>query len=47
VEILNHFDTINSIKKPSGWHSKCSTNMKMKIILKQLHEEGAVFHDVP
>jgi len=47
VEILNNFDTINSIKQPSGRHSKHSTTLDMKIILKQLHEEGAVFHEVP
>ena len=46
AEILHNFDSINNIKEPSGRHSKLSTDLDMKLIRRQLHEESSVFSEI-
>lgn len=41
VKVLNQFDKVNDIKKPSDRHSKRSC--KKEILIKQLHETSEVF----
>ncbi len=36
MEIIHNFDAINDTKEPSGQHSKCSSVLNLKVLLKQI-----------